>query len=318
MRKNVLITSIGSFAADIVIKELKKMHYNVIGCDIYPREWIAQSCDVDLFYQAPRALEEKKYINFLIQLIKEYQLEIIIPLTDVEVDILDKHRSEFTSRGVLVTINSHKILQIVRRKDKLADFIKEIKIVETIPYEKLVIEQIEKFPIVLKPVNGRSSQGIYVINNKKEYDFVISKINKVLDIYIMQPFIEGNIITTDVVRDIHGNCVVVARKENLRTSNGAGLSVEVFGNEELENKCIEISNMLGIIGCVNYEWIYGKDGKYYFLECNPRFSGGVAFTCKSGYNMVRNHINAFKSEKIEQKGEIYYTYYARKYMEVAL
>jgi len=35
---NILVTAIGSFAADIVIKKLKEKSYNIIGCDIYPKE----------------------------------------------------------------------------------------------------------------------------------------------------------------------------------------------------------------------------------------------------------------------------------------
>ena len=51
--KTALITAIGSFSVDIAIKNLKKMDFRVIGCDIYPKEWIANALDVDSFYQAP-------------------------------------------------------------------------------------------------------------------------------------------------------------------------------------------------------------------------------------------------------------------------
>ena len=42
-----LVTAIGSFSADIVIKNLKKNGMRVVGCDIYPPEWIADAEHVD-------------------------------------------------------------------------------------------------------------------------------------------------------------------------------------------------------------------------------------------------------------------------------
>ena len=50
---NILLTAIGSFSADCVVTSLKKMGHKVIGCDIYKREWVANSVIVDKFYQAP-------------------------------------------------------------------------------------------------------------------------------------------------------------------------------------------------------------------------------------------------------------------------
>ena len=45
-----LVTAIGSFSADIVIKNLIKSGFRVVGCDIYPAEWIADSGNGASFY----------------------------------------------------------------------------------------------------------------------------------------------------------------------------------------------------------------------------------------------------------------------------
>ena len=58
--KKALVTAIGSFASDIVIKTLKEEGIYVIGCDIYPKEWVAQSLDTDGFYQAPYAADKEE------------------------------------------------------------------------------------------------------------------------------------------------------------------------------------------------------------------------------------------------------------------
>ena len=44
--ESVLVTSTGSVATDITIKSLKRMGYKVVGCNIYPKEWIVESCEM--------------------------------------------------------------------------------------------------------------------------------------------------------------------------------------------------------------------------------------------------------------------------------
>ena len=72
---------------------------------------------------------------------------------------------------------------------------------------------------------------------------------------------------------------------------------------------------MNINGCVNFEFIDSSSEGKYFLECNPRFSGGVKFTCMSGYDCVLNHLRCFQGEKIESKIHITQQYISRKYKE---
>ena len=123
-------------------------------------------------------------------------------------------------------------------------------------------------------------------------------------------------VTVDVVRSPEqGTCVAVCRRELLRTLNGAGTSVLVFRNRQLEERCRAIAGLLGIRGCVNMEFIEDRDGVYHMLECNPRFSGGVEFSCLAGYDCVTNHLRCFEGREIERDDRITGMYIARKYEE---
>jgi len=214
----VLVTAIGSFSSDIVIKKLHPNGYFVVGTDIYPREWVVAAWNVDKFYRVPKASEGEEYIRRLWETCKENEIDFLFPLTDPET-------------------------------------------------------------------------------------------------YLFQPYIPGNILTVDIVRDRFGNCCAVARRELIRTLVGAGISVRVFRDHALERSCKEIAELLNVVGCVNFEFIEADDGKRYFLECNPRFSGGVAFSVLAGYDFVTNHLRCFKNEEIETTAEIEEHYISRKYEE---
>ena len=139
--------------------------------------------------------------------------------------------------------------------------------------------------------------------------------------YLVQPKIDGHVITVDVVRNPEtGQISCLPRRELLRTLNGAGTSVCVFRNGLLEQQCRDIAEAVGIRGCVNMEFIEADQEKneYYFLECNPRFAGGVAFSGAAGYDMADAHIRCFTGEKLDELSVTGEQYIARRYAEYSM
>lgn len=315
-----LVTAIGSFSADIVIKNLKKNGIRVIGCDIYPAEWVADSLSVDSFYQVPRADSEKQYVERLLEICEEEKAEALIVLTDVEVDVWNRHRRELLRTGVMLCLSPEETLNICRDKRKLYHFLKEQGVGNPI-YTMDLWESDPKdltYPAVVKPFNGRSSQGLHYIRSRAEMERFLEENGSKASAgeLVVQPFYGGSVITADIVRKAEtGECAVICRRELLRTAGGAGTSVLVFSHPQLEARCREIADALNINGCVNFEFIQSEDGSFHMLECNPRFSGGVEFSFMAGYDCVTNHLRCFTGEEIEPLKEIEEMYIARKYEE---
>jgi carbamoyl-phosphate synthase large subunit len=70
---------------------------------------------------------------------------------------------------------------------------------------------------------------------------------------------------------------------------------------------------------VNFEFIRGEgSGVYYFIECNPRFSGGIAFTELAGVRMVRAHLAVFDGAGLSGLAEPQTGYMTRKYQEIRM
>lgn len=313
---NILVTAIGSFSADIVIKTLREMGHYVIGCDIYPKEWLADAMHVDKFEEAPYASQPDDYVKFILRVCEENEIRFLIPLTDVEIDVLNECREELDKRNVILCISGYDCIEKCRDKFLLFNYLNSCGIRGLIPTSRVKEMDLYslRFPAVMKPYDGRSSQGLYYLHTIEEAENII----KISDEskYIVQPMIEGDIITVDIVRDISSKLqFAVCRKELLRTLNGAGISVCVFRDEQLEQEAMRIANCLDIKGCVNFEFIETKNHERFFLECNPRFSGGVEFSCMAGYNCVRNHLNCFTGDCIERNVSIQEMYIARKYEE---
>lgn len=315
MSGTAFVTAIGSLSAEAVICGLKKNGYKVIGGDINPRDWIANSLIVDKFYQMPLVTEIKTYLAFLAQVCEENGVGYILPLTDIEADVLNDNRERFEQNLINICLSSRKTVRICRNKFILYETLSMYSIPKLIPtvWAVAMEQRALVFPFICKPYNGRSSQGIYRIQDKLDWEYFKNR-EKILD-YITQPEIVGNIVTVDVIRNSDTReCIAIPRRELIRTVNGAGISVYVFENDQLESRCRCIAEALDINGCVNFEFIE-REEDYYFMECNPRFSGGVAFSCFAGYDCVLNHMRCFQGEHIDQNKGIKNQYIARKYLE---
>ena len=318
--ETILVTSIGSFSADIVIKKLKLLNYRVIGIDVNQKELIVDAYNVDKFYVAPYSTEEKKYIEFIKKLIYSENIKYIFPLTDFEIDVFNKYRDEFISLCT-ICISSETTLNICRDKNSTYKFLLERGFDDILIPTYLLSEKDKDslcYPIVAKPLDGRSSQGLNYIDSKERLKLFYSMLNdKEKEKYIMQPKIDGCIVTVDVLRNpISNNIVSVARKEMLRTLNGAGTSVYIYKDSTLEKIVNKLATELNVKGCVNFEFIFNeKKKKYYFVECNPRFSGGVEFSCIAAYDMITNHLKVFQNVEIDSLLPFKSQYIARKYEE---
>ena len=295
-----------------MIRNLTGAGYKIVGCDIYEKDWVANSLDVDRFYQSPYATCQEKYIEFIKEVCIKEEIEYVVPLTDVEVDVLNKNRSQLD--GIKICISGEQTIRVCRDKYNLYNYLKEAGIsclIPTILLSEADVENIE-VPSVIKPRDGRSSQGLNYFESKENLVRFMNESET--ENYVFQPKIEGSVVTVDIVRN-KDFFMATPRLELLRTLNGAGTSVRVFQDKNLIDIAREIADILNIHGCVNFEFIKSIDGEYRFLECNPRFSGGVAFSCLAGYDYIVNHIRCFTEEMMDEVSEIQKMTVARKYVE---
>ena len=321
--KTAVVTAIGSFSADAVIKTLKNHGLYVIGCDIYPEQWVANAQLVDRFFQIPKGTDERGFLSALREICEKWEVDFLIPLTDAEIDTLNDNRSWFERNGVKICVSDKEAIDICRNKFRTFQLLDahrnelDVNIIPTVCATEISSIETTGFPLICKPSCGRSSQGLKRVHHPTELNMILDSVDR--SQYVLQPEIAGTVVAVDLIRDARdvNKTIVYAmpRKELLRTGNGAGTSVRVFYDAALDQQCFKIANLLGVTGCVNFELILAEDGTYYFLECNPRFSGGIAFSCMAGYDFIWNHLKYFDGQDIDPMVSYQECYIARKYME---
>lgn len=306
----ILVTSIGSASAECVILSLKKYNHYIVGTNIFEDKFTFCSNYVDEFYKVTRS-DTPSFIPRIIDICLKENINYIIPLTDVEIDAFNNNRELFVKKSIIICFSNYECIKKCRNKRTAAEIVRGLNICK-VPNEIKCFDSTIHFPIIRKKINGRSSEGISTIYSYEDCLDILKRYSS--EEFIYQEFIEGNVVTVDVLRH-NGNVISLAREEHVRTSNGLGLSINTFYDSILENIVKKIADELDIEGCVNFEFIKTSKQEYYFLECNPRFSGGINFSILSGYDFVNNHFACFKDEPIENNDSIVYQIINRYYKD---
>lgn len=297
-----LITAIGSMSAFFVISSLRRNYSNctIIGTDTNKKEYIYLAKHVDFFYEVPVS-SNSDYLDHIMAILNKHSVDVVIPLIDYEVDELSGHfYREKDNLGTVLAVSDYPVVKLCRDKSHYSELFKDavhFKSISNITHHSL--DSSKRY--IAKEKTGRSSRNMLSFGPTDTFPVVAQN-------YIIQEYLEGEIVTVDVIKDNYGNIYSIPRKELIRTLNGAGLSVVVFQSEKIDLITEEIVAKIDIRGCVNIEFIH-QNNSYYLLDINPRFSAGVSFSNKAGYDFVNNHIRVFLNEEIDRMKPIKCGYY---------
>lgn len=296
MQKVALVTAIGTVASSTIISQLKKKGgFYTIGGDIYEKNQVATSKDVDEFYIFPSATRDlEAYIDFTLDFCREHMVNYYFATIDEEIANLSAHRVKFENIGVKLCIPNDDLVVTCHYKDRFSDWINaNMPEIGTKRYK--TFKEVEHFPVFIKPVEGRASLGCMKIENKAKADSLLKAGLREKD-YLIQEFNEGEIITVDLVRNAKtGQKLQIQRIEYLRNSSGCGIAVEIIDNPVLHRICDDLMDKLNLNGVVNAEF-FKKEESFKIIEINPRFSAGTSFTCLAGCDIVSDAIRIADGE----------------------
>lgn len=288
MEPTVLVTAIGTAASTAIISQLKAAGgCYIIGGDIFKKNQVATSKDVNEFYTFPSAVRDlDTYIDFAIAFCKEHNVNYYFATIDEEVANLSKNREKFEAIGVTLCIPNHSLVMTCHYKDTFSDWIlnniPEISIKRFRGFDEITDMD---FPLFMKPIEGRASLGCRKIESRETLEELKAEELNVAD-FVIQQYVEGEIITVDLIRNAkNGHSHQVQRVEELRNPSGCGTAVMIIDDAKLTEICDQLMKKLDLNGVVNAEFFRNGDD-YRIIEINPRFSAGTSFSYMAGCDMA--------------------------------
>lgn len=270
----------------------------------------------DVKIQVP-AVYAADYVDITLGICKEYNINVLISLNDLELPILAENKARFEELGVKVIVSDPEVIDICFDKYKTAQWVESLGLKSPKTYVRLqdVKEALAKgeidFPLFMKPRWGSGSIGLESIADMEEldiyYHLLMKKIKKTIlatasvgDEYIMiQEKLTGNEFGLDVMNDLEGNNVGVSVKQKLAMRAGETDKAVTRDLPEVREMGRKIGEALKHIGNLDVDIMQRANGDYCVLELNPRFGGGYPFSYEAGVNMPKAIIEWVKGNDID-------------------
>lgn len=272
--KKVLVTGIGGNVGQGILRNIRDSfpYLIIVGVDI--ASFTSGNYLCDKTYKVPYSYEEN-YIKVINEIVKEENIDLIIPSTDYEVYYLSLHKNDISAT---VAASDSQIAKLYL--DKYETFLYHSK--NNIPFAKSWLPEEYDFSeeeIIAKPREGRGSRGI-LINPATPKDLPNG--------YMIQPLVKGKEITTAVYvtkKNILHSVFTMERE----LSNGTTSKSKVLFDYDDKLKVIikKMIDLGGLRGSFNLQSIVTQTGEIVPFEVNCRISGTNSIRHNLGFQDVK-------------------------------
>tara|TARA_B100000768_G_scaffold110154_1_gene102124 strand:- start:2678 stop:3613 length:936 start_codon:yes stop_codon:yes gene_type:complete len=261
---NFLITGIGGDIAQGMAKIIS-MHYKdsqIIGCDIY-RENAGPSF-VKNFFIAPPASDEIRYLNFIESLITKYKIEILIPTSESELEVINK--LDFSNLSCNLISPGERVINEFIDKYNTNNFLKSKGI--DVPWTHKAEDLLPiEYPCIFKSRKGAGSKILYIVNDEDEAKYLSKKYKDSIFQELLLP--NKNEITCAVFRSKKNEIRVLQLQRKL--IGGSTSWAKTIINKEIDIMCKQVADNIDLLGSMNIQLRLTDNGPKIF-EINPRFS----------------------------------------------
>lgn len=286
----------------------------VIATDMQLSAPALQAADIKL--QVP-AVYDPEYVDITLDICREYGVDALISLNDLELPILANNKPRFEELGVKVIVSDAEVIDICFDKYKTAQWVESLGLIAPKTYVRLEDAKAAlaageiSFPLFMKPRWGSGSIGLESIADMEEldiyYHLLTKKIKKTIlatasvgDEYILiQEKLTGAEFGLDVMNDLNGKNVGVSVKQKMAMRAGETDKAVTRDLPEVREMGRKIGEALRHIGNLDVDIMQRADGTYCVLELNPRFGGGFPFSYEAGVNMPKAIIQWVKGESVD-------------------
>ena len=268
----------------------------------------------DVSFLTPLIYSEE-YIPFLLEKCREYRIDLLVSLFDIDLPVLAAHSREFEEAGTTLAVSDSGMLS--NCNDKYNMFLKLRE--AGLPCPKSILDPEEalrrtengdlSWPLLLKPRYGMGSVGLYRAYRKEEltafYGACEREINETYLRYesrispgkcvLIQEVREGCEYGLDVISDLKGHFVTCIARRKLGMRSGETDEAIVLGADDPEYAILmetgeKLARAFGPRGLIDVDIIMDGSLTPYIIDINARFGGGYPFSHLAGADVPRAYV----------------------------
>ena len=281
MSTNILFTSVGRRVE--LLRAFRKA-YETLGI---PGRIVAVDVDplapalrlADRPYIVPR-LNDPQFIPTLEKIVQREEVAAVFPLIDPDIPVLAAHRQVFEAAGARVAVVSERAAAIAADKWLTGELFQKLGLPTPRSWlpEQISCQSVE-YPLFVKPRHGSASEKTFRVDNGRELDFFKQYVPNA----IVQEYLPGPEITSDVICDLNGNLLGVVSRQRIRVRAGEVIVGKTVFDAAIAQGCGQLATVLPAIGPITVQCIM-DNGLPKFTEINARMGGGLPLGIAAGAN----------------------------------
>ncbi len=224
-----------------------------------------------------------QYISTLHEIVRKNQIGLLVPLTDLDLRQLARHRDAFAAEGCTVMIGSEQSIMLCRDKAQTNALLAKIGLSSIITRPLAEFMKAPFYPCFIKPLRGSAGIGAAVIHDEQELKSHVATHGQKM---IVQEYAPGQEFTIDVYRTRAGEVKCVVPRQRLAVRSGEVEKGVTVRDKELTAAAMKLAaNLEGLWGVFCCQCRREANGATRFFEVNPRFGGGCLLSIAAGADL---------------------------------
>lgn len=292
---NLLFTSVGRRVE--LLQAFRKAYQDlqilgkVVGTDLDPLAPALQ--ETDAYYLVP-STHTPDFVAAIREICIHENITLVFPLTDHDIPVLAREQEQLERSGVKVMVIPEAMALITRDKWQSYEFLKQLSINTPDSWLPEHLKHVQlSYPVFIKPRFGSAAKNTFKIQNNHELRFFSEYVDKP----IIQEFVTGTEITSDVLCDFKGKILSVVSRQRIEVRWGEVAKGETVFDPVIAHTCINIAQALKAIGPITIQCIV-QDGTPIFTEINARYGGGAPLGIAAGVPSPRWYLQLADRQEV--------------------
>jgi carbamoyl-phosphate synthase large subunit len=257
--KGVLLTGTGK-RYDIV--SAFAQHATLVACDPNP---LAPAQYAATVRTSVPLIKDPDYVPALQGLVAEHDIGAIVPLTDLDIEVLAHARAA----GALPALVPDP--EVARRTfDKYECHLMLCEHGLPSPPTVLPGEEPDAYPVMVKPIHGSGARNIFPARDAREAAFFVDYIDEPV---MLQRLMDGPEFSIDCLGDPDGRCLNAIPRTMLESRGGESIKGQVIADDELIDLGRRVMEALGVRGPATIQVFRDREIGLGITDVNTRFGG---------------------------------------------
>ncbi|MFL5844919.1 MAG: ATP-grasp domain-containing protein [Solirubrobacteraceae bacterium] len=259
MSRAIMLTGVGK-RYDIV--SAFAQHTTLVACDPNP---LAPAQYAATHRYAPPRFDDPGYVPFLAELCERHDIGAIVPLTDLDIEVLAHARADGTLPALVpapevatATFDKYETHRLLERLG--------------LPTPPTVLpgEEPASYPVMVKPRWGSGARSIHPAKDAEQAEFFTRYVEEPV---MIQRLMDGPEFSMDCLGDLEGRCLNVIPRTMIESRGGESIKGTVIDDPELIELGRSVMEALAVVGPCTVQAFRDREIGLGITDVNTRFGG---------------------------------------------